>query len=119
MTLKHWPIYFVKTVAVATVLGALAWMTFAVVSHYRAGATNWDYMPFVAGGLVLMFSLAILSKTVTQGAASVILPFVEQLRGTKAGESQSVLVPPQPAQPGKVVTVTPLPEPPDVDKDKP
>jgi type IV secretory pathway TrbF-like protein len=114
--MKHWAIYFVKAMAVAAALGAFGWMVFAVILHYRTSATNWDYMPFIAGGLLLMFSLAILSKTVTQGAASVILPFVEQLRGAKAGESQSVLVPPQPAQPGKVVTVTPLPEPPDMDK---
>lgn len=118
MTPKHWAVYFVKAVAVATVLGSLAWMTYAVVSHYRAGATSWDYMPFIAGGLLLMFSLAMISKTVTQGAATVILPFVEQLRGAKAGETKSVIIPGQPATPPSVVSVTPLPggEPPDVDK---
>lgn len=111
----HFDTFFAKLTAFLLIIGGVWWMAFAVRWHYRTNAVNWEYLPFVVSGLIIMFSLAILSRSATQAAASVILPFVEQLRLGKETTS-SVVVPAQPAKPATIVTTTttPVPKPEDL-----
>lgn len=115
MKWSHFDNWLAKFFAFVIIIGGLGWMTFSVRWHYHTRASDWEYLPFVVSGLAIMFSLAILSKAATAGAAAVILPFVDRLRLGKETTS-STIIPAQPAQPATIVTTTtaPLPVPPRV-----
>ena len=118
----HWgkfDTWSAKVFAFVIIIGGLWWMPYAVRDHYHAEhvckcVLSWSYLPFIVSGLAIMFSLAILSRKATAGAAAVILPFVDRLRLGKETTS-STIIPAQPAQPATIVTTTttPLPIPPD------
>jgi hypothetical protein len=113
---NHFDNWFVKLTGFAMILCAFAWSGYSVIHHYRTNAFNWEYFPFVVSGLMLVFGAALLAKKAVAGAAEIIGPLLDKLPiFRKAGvTTSSVLVPPQPAQPAKVITttVTPMPEPP-------
>lgn len=125
MKLKNFDHWWVKLVAFLLIIGSVWWMVYATTWHYHMEHTckcamSWEYFPFVISTLVLMFALAIMSRKLTEGAASVVLPFA-QLVIERFGTKKEVTMTVQPPAPGHppagTVTVTPA-TPPDLG-DKP
>jgi hypothetical protein len=75
-------LYLIRAASTAIIIGALWWVTYAVREHYRMQhrcncVLAWEIVPFIVGGLALLFAFGILSKTVTEGAAAIVLPFAD------------------------------------------
>lgn len=113
MKWSHLDNWLVKLAGFLMLLGGLGWTSFSVVYHYVTEARGWDYVPFIVGGIGIVFGAALLARKTTAGATEVILPLLDRLRLWKTGTTTTV-VPAQPATPAAIVqtTVTPLPEPP-------
>jgi hypothetical protein len=110
----HW---WVKVVAFGIVIGAVWWMVYAVWWHYHMEhqckcVLGWEMLPFTVSGLFLIFSLAILARKLTEGAAGVVLPFatliIERFGGRKEDVSMTVKPPAPGETPTGTVTVTPV-----------
>lgn len=110
----HW---WVKVVAFVAAVGCLWWMGYATWWHYHLEhvckcPVSWDSFPFIISLLLLIFSLGILARKLTEGGASIVMPFVTlviERFGTKKEVTMTVK-PPAPGQvPAGTVTVTPDP----------
>lgn len=109
----HW---WVKVVAFLLIIGSVWWMAYAIQWHYHMehlakAPVAWEIVPFIVGGLFTIFALAILSRKLTEGAASVVLPFaqlvIERFGGKKDDAVSMKVTPPAPGQkPAGTVTVT-------------
>lgn len=105
MKWSHFDNWIVKVAGFVAMTGGLAWSAYAVYFHYHIRQTSWEYFPFAAGGIAIVFGAALLSKKAAEGATAVILPLLDRFRpGVKGATSTEVV----PAQPAKLVTTTVL-----------
>lgn len=104
-------IMFAKVVAAGLVLGAIFFMVYAARDHYHAEhacacVAKWELLPFIASGLAIIFALALLALKETEGAAAVVLPFVQEIRlGRNNNQDVTATVTTttlDPAKPGEV-----------------
>jgi hypothetical protein len=107
MKWSHLDNWIVKAAGFLMLMGGLAWTGFAVVNHYVTGATKWDYVPFIVGGIGIVFGAAILARKLAVGATEAILPLLDRLRLARGGTTTTVVAQttttPPPANPPKEV----------------
>jgi amino acid transporter len=119
MRWKNFDHWWVKAVAFVVVLLCLWWMLYAAWWHYHLEhqckcPVSWEYFPYIISGLFLLFALSILARKLTEGAASVVLPFATLIieRFGPKKEVTMTVKPPAPGQPpAGNVTVTPAEDP--------
>ena len=104
MKWSHFDNWLVKFAAFCIIVGGVWWMAFAVYWHYHTGQTAWEFVPFIISGIFIVFAAAILAKKTTEGAASVVMPFVDIVverfarLGRRKTDSFAVVVPPRETQ---------------------
>jgi hypothetical protein len=91
MKWSHFDTWIAKLGGVLMLFGGLAWTGYSIFYHYAAGEKTWDYVPFIAGGIAIVFGSAVLARKVAAGATEVILPLLDRLRLGKAGTTTTVV----------------------------
>lgn len=115
-----WGIMFAKVFAIVLAVGSLYLMGYAARDHYHTQhvcscVRSWEVVPFIVGGLAILFALSLLALKETEGAAAVVLPFVKEIRlGRRDTDAFAVVAPPavDPSQLAPVLA-------PSADEDKP